>query len=54
MLRESGVAPANQTKERPVHELFKGALRNQKFDVNRACLPKEKQARFAKKWAKFI
>ena len=24
----SGVAPANQTKERPVHELFRGAFRN--------------------------
>ena len=24
----SGVAPANQTKERPVHELFPGAFRN--------------------------
>ena len=25
---ESGVTPANQTKERPVHELFSGAFRN--------------------------
>ena len=25
----SGVAPANQTKERPVHELVAGAFRNQ-------------------------
>ena len=25
---ESGVAPANQTKERSVHELFTGAFRN--------------------------
>ena len=24
----SGVAPANQTKERPIHELFQGAFRN--------------------------
>ena len=33
---------ANQTKERPVHELFPGAKLEPKFDVNRACFPKEK------------
>ena len=27
----SGVAPANQTKERSVHELFTGAFRNKSF-----------------------
>ena len=26
--QESGVAPANQTKERSAHELFAGAFRN--------------------------
>ena len=38
---KSGVALANQTKERSVHELFTGAFRN-KFNVNRACFAKEK------------
>ena len=34
---ESGVAPANQTKERPAHELFTGASKVRY--VNRACFP---------------
>ena len=38
----SGVAPANQTKERSVHELFAWGIPEQKFNVNRACFPKEK------------
>ena len=38
----SGVAPANQTKERSVHELFTGGIPEQTFNVNRACFPKEK------------
>ena len=38
----SGVAPANQTEERSVHELFTGAFRKTKVrNVNRACFPKE-------------
>ena len=56
--RSSGVAPANQTKERSVHELSAGAFRipEQKFNVNRACFPREHThtPEFTKKWAKFI
>ena len=33
----SGVAPANQTKERAVHELFPGAFRN-KSSICESCL----------------
>ena len=47
------MAPANQTKERSVHELFAGAFRNKKFNVNRACFPKEKHQN-SQKWAKFM
>ena len=36
---QSGVAPANQTKERSVHELFTGAFRKKVRSVNRACFP---------------
>ena len=36
-LSVSGVAPANQTKERPVHELFAGAFRN-KSSICESCL----------------
>ena len=43
--------PANQTKERPVHELFPGAFRKTKVRyVNRACFPKEKHQNSQKKW----
>ena len=49
----SGVTPANQTKERPVHELFPGGIPEQKFNVNRACFPKEKHQN-SQKWAKFM
>ena len=49
----SGVAPANQTKERSVHELFTGAIPEQKFNVNRACFPKEKHQK-SQTWAKFM
>ena len=35
------MAPANETKERSVHELFAG-IPEQKFNVNRPCFPKEK------------
>ena len=48
---KSGVTPANQTKERTVHELFPGAF--WKFDVNRACFPKEKHQN-SQKQAKFM
>ena len=37
---QSGVAPANQTKERSVHKLFPRGIPEQKFNVNRACFPK--------------
>ena len=47
------VTPANQTKERPVHELFAGGIPEQKFNVNRACFPKEKHQN-SQKWAKFM
>ena len=36
------MAPANQTKERSVHELFTGHSRTKVQFVNRACFPKEK------------
>ena len=36
-LLRSGVAPANQTKERSVHELFAGAFRN-KSSICESCL----------------
>ena len=51
---QSGVAPANQTKERPVHELFPGAFRN-KSSICESCLcfPKEKHQN-SQKWAKFV
>ena len=49
----SGVAPANQTKERSVHELFPRGIPEQKFNVNRACFPKEKHQN-SQKWAKFM
>ena len=39
------MAPANQTKERSVHELFiTGAFRNRSSIVNRACSPKSEDA----------
>ena len=40
-------------KKRPVHELFPGAFLNKKFNVNRACFPKEKHQN-PQKCAKFI
>ena len=43
-----GVAPANQTKEKS----HKG-IPEQKFNVNRACFPKEKHQN-SQKWAKFM
>ena len=49
----SGVAPANQTKERSVRELFCRGIPEQKFNVNRACFPKEKHQN-SQKWAKFM
>ena len=40
---DSGVAPANQTKERPVRELSAGAFHNKTSICEfRACFPKEK------------
>ena len=45
----SGITPANQTQEKPVHELFPGCIPEQKFDVNRACFPKEKHQN-SQKW----
>ena len=47
------MAAANQTKERSVHELFRGGVPEQKFNVNRACFPKEKHQN-SQKWAKFM
>ena len=49
------MAPANQTKERSVHELFAGAFFRNKSSiyVNRACFPKEKHQN-SQKWAKFM
>ena len=50
----SGVAPADQTKERSVHELFAGAFRNKSLICEfRACFPKEKHQN-SQKWAKFM
>ena len=48
----SGPGKPNQRKG-PVHELFAGAFRNKKFNVNRACFPKEKHQN-SQKWAKFM
>ena len=39
--RTSRVVPANQTKERSVHELFAGRRFEPKFDGNCACFPSE-------------
>ena len=47
------MAPANQTKERSVHELFARGIPEQKFNVNRVCFPKEKHQN-SQKWAKFM
>ena len=52
-IRKSGVAPANRTKERTVHELFRRGIPEQKFNVNRTCFPKEKHQN-SQKWAKFM
>ena len=50
----SGVAPANQTKERSVHELFAEAFRNKSSICEfRACFLKEKHEN-SQKWAKFM
>ena len=46
----SGVAEANQTKERSVHELFARAFRNKSSICDKsACLPKEKHKRIHQK-----
>ena len=49
----SGVAPANQTKERSVHELFAGHSGTKIRYENRACFRKEKHQN-SQKWAKFM
>ena len=36
------MAPANQTKKRSVEGTFRSCIPEQKFNVNRACFPKEK------------
>ena len=41
--------PANQTKERSGHELLTWGIPEQKFNVNRACFPKEKHTRIHNK-----
>ena len=51
-LQESGVALANQTKKRSVHGFSQG-LPQQKFNVNRACSPKEKHQN-SQKWVKLM
>ena len=54
-MQRSGVTPANQTKERALHELFSGAFRNKSSKCEfRACFPKEKHQNITKKWVKFL
>ena len=48
-----GVAPANQTKERPVHELFPGAFQNKSSMWTVLVFPR-KTPEFTKKRAKFM
>ena len=50
---KSGVAPANQTKERSVHELFAGAFRN-KSSIGILLVFLRKNTRIHKKRAKFM
>ena len=45
--------PTKQTKERSVHELFHRGIPEQKFNVNRACFPKENHQN-SQKWTKFM
>ena len=53
-LHNSGVAPANQTKERSVHELRRG-IPEQKFEMWIVLVFLRKNTRkFSQKWAKFI
>ena len=47
------MAPANQTKERSVHELFTGHSGTKVQCEFRACFPKEKHQN-SQKWAKFM
>ena len=49
----SGVAPANQTKERSVHELFAGAFRN-KSSMWIVLVFQRKKHQNSQKWAKFM
>ena len=50
----SGVAPANQTKERLVHELFRGAFRNKSSMWIVLVFLRNHTPEFTKKWAKFM
>ena len=50
---QSGVAPANQTKEGQFMNFSQGHSGQKKFKVNRACFPKEKHQN-SQKWAKFM
>ena len=49
----SGVAPANQTKERSVHELFTGAFPGTKVQCESCLFSKGKKPEFTK-WARFM
>ena len=50
----SGVAPANQTKERSVHELFASAFRNKSSKCESCLFSQGKTPEFTQKWAKFM
>ena len=52
----SGVAPANQTKQRSVHELFAGAFSGTKveFVILVLVFLRKKTPEFSQKWAKFM
>ena len=52
-VQRSGVTPANQTKERPVHELFAGAFRNKSSMWIVLVFPRKKHQN-SQKWAKFM
>ena len=54
MILISGVAPANQTKARPVHELFLGAFRNRSSQCESCLFSRGKTPEFTKKRAKFM
>ena len=51
---QSGVTPANQTKERPVHELFAGANWNKSSRCEPRLFSQGKNNPNSQKWAKFM